>query len=240
MRIKVVVPVSTDQWNSIIREQYERYKDPNTEIDIVNIEKGPESVTSTYDVAWAELFALREAEKAEEEDYDGVILYCGMDPALIAAKEALTIPVVGLTEPSLHLAFQLGKRLATVGPGRTGILEKNYATFGDEGRYGLPAPISRRMGGELDNLLDLFEEMGEVKEGMLKAARKAIEEDGADVILAMCGALIEPVKYLQENLDVPVVSNSAVALKTVEMLVKLGLSQSKRAFPKPQKKKRLI
>jgi len=240
MRIKVVVPVSTDQWNGIIREQYERYKDPDTEIDIVNIEKGPESVTCTYDVAWAELFALREAEKAEEEGYDGAILYCGMDPALIAAKEALTIPVVGLTEPSLHLAFQLGKRLAVVGPGRTGTLEKNYATFGDEGRYGLPAPMSRRMGGELDNLLDLFEKMDEVKEGMLKAAKKAIEEDGADVILAMCGALIEPVEYLQKNLDVPVVSNSTVALKTVEMLIKLGLSQSKRAFPKPQKKKRLM
>ena len=67
MRIKVVVPVSTDLWNEMIREQYERYKDPGTEIDIVNIKKGPESITCTYDVVWAELFALREAEKAYME-----------------------------------------------------------------------------------------------------------------------------------------------------------------------------
>lgn len=224
MRIKVVVPVSTDQWNEIIREQYEKIKDTETEIDIVNIEKGPESITSIYDVVWAELFALKEAEKAEEEGYDGVILYCGMDPALIAAKQALTIPVVGLTEPSLHLAFQLGKKLAYVGPGRTGERDKNYATFGDEGRYGLPVPISRRRGGELDNLLDLFKKMDEVREGMLKAAKKAIEEDGADVIIAGCGALIEPIEYLQDNLDVPVIAISTVALKTLEMLIKLGLS----------------
>ena len=66
MRIKVVVPVSTDKWNKIIHDQYESNKDPGTEIDIVNIKKGPESITSLYDGAWAELFAIKEAEKAEK------------------------------------------------------------------------------------------------------------------------------------------------------------------------------
>ena len=242
MRIKVVVPVSTEKWNEMIREQYEAYKDPETEIDIINIEKGPESLTSEYDEAWAELFALREAEKAEEEDYDGVILYCGMDPALEAAKQALTIPVVGIAEPSLHIAFQIGKRLAYVGPGGSDVdTDKNYVTFGEEGRYGLPAPVSRRYGISMDRpVLDIFEKMDEIKEGMLKAAKKAIEVDGADVIFVNCGALIEPTRYLKENLDVPVIENSVVALKTLEILIKLGLSQSKRAFPKPPKKKRLM
>ena len=242
MRIKVVVPVSTDKWNEMIREQYEAYKDPETEIDIINIKKGPESLTSIYDEAWAELFALREAEKAEEEGYEGVILYCGMDPALEAAKQALTIPVVGITEPSLHIAFQLGKRLAYVGPGGRDVdTDKNYVTFGEEGRYGLPAPVSRRYGIAMERpVLDIFEKIDEIKEGMLKAAKKAIEVEGADVIYVNCGALIEPARYLKENLDVPVIENSVVALKTLEMLIKLGLSQSKRAFPKPPKKKRLM
>jgi len=30
MRIKVVVPVSTEIWNEMIREAYEAYKDPGT------------------------------------------------------------------------------------------------------------------------------------------------------------------------------------------------------------------
>lgn len=242
MRIKVVVPVSTDIWNEMIREQFEMYKDPDTELDIINIKKGPESITCQYDRAWAELFTVLEAEKAEEEGYDGVILYCGMDPALLAAKEALTIPVVGIAEPSLHIAYQLGKKLAHVGPGALDAdIDKNYATFGDEGRYRLPTPVSIRMGVALERpVLDVFEKMDEIKEGMLEAAKKAIEEDGADVILPNCGALVEPTKYLQDNLDVPVLSNGAVALKTLELLIKLGLSQSKRAFPKPKKKKRLM
>jgi allantoin racemase len=242
MRIKVVVPVSTDKWNEMIRKQYEAYKDPKTEIDIINIKKGPESLTSIYDEAWAELFALREAEKAEEEGYDGVILYCGMDPALEAAKQALTIPVVGIAEPSLHISFQLGKKLAYVGPGGRDVdTDKNYATFGEEGRYGLPAPVSRRYGIAMERpVLDIFEKMDEIKEGMLRAAKKAIEVDGADMIFVNCGALVGPTRYLKENLDVPVIENSVVALKTLEILIKLGLSQSKKAFPKPPKKKRLM
>jgi len=63
MRIKVVVPVSTDIWNDMIREAYEAYKDPDTELDIVNIKKGPESIESIYDEAWAALPTLLEAEK---------------------------------------------------------------------------------------------------------------------------------------------------------------------------------
>ena len=165
-----------------------------------------------------------------------------MDPALEAAKESLTIPVVGIAEPSLHIAFQLGKKLAYVGPGSIGVdTDRNYVTFGEEGRYGLPAPVSRRYGAAIERpVLHIFEKMDEIKEGMLRAAKKAIEEDGADVILVNCGALIEPTKYLKESLDVPVIENSAVALKTLEMLIKLGLSQSKRAFPKPPKKRRVM
>lgn len=242
MKIKVVVPVSINKWNKIIRDQYEEYKDPNTLIDIVNIEKGPESINSVYDDAWAELFTIKEAEKAEKENYDGVIIYCGMDPALEAAKQALSIPVVGISEPSLHLAYQLGKKLAIVGPGSLNVnTDKNYVTFGETGRYGLPAPVSRRYGVAIERpVLDIFDKMEEIKKGMLEAAKKAIEEDGADIIYAGCGALIEPVQYLKENLDVPVIANSIVALKTLEMIIKLGLCQSKIAFPKPPKKKRLM
>jgi allantoin racemase len=89
-------------------------------------------------------------------------------------------------------------------------------------------------------VLGLTDHMEEIKEGMLKAAKKAIEEDGADVILINCGAYIEPTQYLKENLDVPVLENSSIALKTLEMLIKLHLSQSKKAHPKPPKKKRLM
>ena len=69
-----------------------------------------------------------------------MILYTGMDPALEATKQAISIPVVGISEPSLHLAYQLGKKLAVLGLGGLKVdTDKNYITFGEKGRYGLPA-----------------------------------------------------------------------------------------------------
>ena len=54
-RIKVVVPVSSDMWNASVKELMERYKDPDTELQVVNIEKGPESLECTYDEVLADL-----------------------------------------------------------------------------------------------------------------------------------------------------------------------------------------
>ncbi len=117
MKIKVIVPVSTDQWNNLIRETYEKYKDPDTEITIVNIERGPESIEQRYDETWASLPTLLEAERAEKEGYDAVIDYCFGDPALESIKEALNILVVGLNEPSIHIASILGRRFSIIGVG---------------------------------------------------------------------------------------------------------------------------
>jgi len=116
-RIKVVVPVSSDMWNDSVKELMGEYKNDDTLIDVVNITKGPESLECTYDEVLAEMFTLLEAEKAPEEGFDGVIIYCVSDPALRAAKEKLDIPVVGLGEPSYHLASMLGSSFSVIAVG---------------------------------------------------------------------------------------------------------------------------
>ena len=68
-KIKIVVPVATDTWNEPILEDMGRCKATDTELAVVNIEKGPESIECTYDVAWAELFTVQECEKAEAEGW---------------------------------------------------------------------------------------------------------------------------------------------------------------------------
>ena len=95
-RIKVIVPVCTDIWNAPVAALMERYKEPDTQIDIVNLDAGPESLEFAYDKACAELPTVKQAETAQREGFAGVIIYCFADPGLAAAKEALSIPVVGL------------------------------------------------------------------------------------------------------------------------------------------------
>ena len=234
MRIKVIVPVSTNIWNEMIREAYEKYKDPDTEITVVNIKKGPESIECTYDATWAELEALLEAEKAEEEGYDAVIDYCHSDPGLIAMKEKLEIPVVGLHEASIHLASMLGRKFSIVTVGGENVKGPKL----DRVRlYGLENKLASVRSVDI-KVLDIKKDFNKLVDALYQEAKKAITEDGADVIVLGCGSLLGVAKILQEKLKVPVIDPGLAALKMAEMLVKLGLSQSKKAYPKPYSKKR--
>jgi allantoin racemase len=64
-------------------------------------------------------------------------------------------------------------------------------------------------------------------------AQKAIDEDGADVILLGSTTMHRAGDYMAAHLPVPVVNPGPVGIKVAEMLVQLGLSHSKVAFPSP-------
>jgi len=236
-RIKVIEPVTpATPWNKMIKETYEAYKDPGTEIDIVNPEKGPESIEQIYDETWASLPTLLEAEKAEREGYDAVIDYCFEDPALPSLKEALTIPVVGIDEPSIHLASMLGRKFSVVGVGgrNTALaIEDKVAHYGLSGKLASVGLTDVRV-------LDIMKELDRLMNELIEKGRKAIEEDGADIIVLGCGGLLNIAERLQEKLNVPVIDPALVALKISEDLVKLRLAQSKKAYPKPYEKKRTL
>jgi len=236
MKIKVIVPVSTDLWNEMIKEAYEKYKDPGTEIDIVNIQKGPESIEQIYDEAWAALPTLLEAEKAEKEGCDAIIDYCFGDPALEALKEAVNIPVVGLNEPSIHLASILGRKFSIIGVGGK---EARGLMYDKVAHYGLDKKLASIRMTDI-RVLDIKKEFKRLVEALTEEGRKAIEEDGAEVLVLGCGSLLNIAEILQERLKVPVIDSGLVALKIAEDLVKLKLSHSKKAHIKPFPKKRVL
>lgn len=235
-RIKVIIPVSTDMWNEAVKGEMEQYKDDNTKIDVVNVKEGPESVECTYDEIWAELPTLLEAEKAEREGYDGVIIYCFSDPGLRAAKERLNIPIVGLNEASVHLASILGNRFSiiTTGPADivSGGLEEKLKLYGFEDKCASIRSI-------MIPVLDLRKGKGEMVERLCKEAKKATDEDGADTIVLGCGSIIGIKEKISEKLKVPVVVPGIAALKICEDLIDMKIAQSKRCFVTPPAKKRV-
>lgn len=237
MRIKVIVPVSTDQWNDMIRDTYEAYKDPHTNITIVNVRRGPESIEQRYDETWAALPTLLEAEKAEKEGYDAVIVYCFGDPALESIKEALNIPVVGLNEPSVHLASILGRKFSIIGVGGKKI-EGSGRMVDKVTHYGLSNRLASVRNIDV-KVLNIKKEFNKVVEALTEEGRNAIEKDGADILILGCGSLLNIAEILQQRLGVPVIDPGLVALKVAEDLVKLKLTHSKKAYPKPYEKKRL-
>lgn len=230
-RIKVIVAVSTDRWNRPLADQYGRLKDPDTELAIVNLEKGPESIEAFYDEAFAEPFVVREVEKAAAEGFHGVIIYCFGNPGLYAAREAVDIPVVGIGEAAINLACILGHRMSV-------IVEVAHAVpraWRTIKLMGVTEQVASVRSADIPVL-----EMGQserLRAAILRASEAATEADGADVLVLGCGSMFGVRQEIESRFGVPVVEPGPAALKLVESLLALGLSQSKRSYRSPPVKR---
>lgn len=237
-RIRIVVPVinsetELEKYSASVLAMLEKYKAQDTELNLVAIANGPETIECNYDVAWAELFTVKEVERAEAEGYDGVIIYCFSDPGLSAAKEVSTIPVVGIGEASMHIASMLGNKFSVINPTvtLTDTIDK-VRLSGLDNRCASIRPLSIPV-AELG-----VDEIKEAKR-LLEEAKKAIKDDGSDTIVLGCSDMGGG-EELARKLGAPVVIPGIAGLKVCEALIRMGLTQSKIYFSIPPKKKRLL
>lgn len=220
-----------------VREM-ETAKDPDTEIvykDVLDA-VGPH-VEQYHEADLAGIVYAREALKAEKDGFDGVMIVCFAEPGIIAARELCTIPVIGAHCAAIHVASMLGNKFSIViaggdriaGPHSRTMLMDCIRRYGMESRLASIRFIDVPPTGANVALLP-EKDLKEFQEKALEEAKKAIEEDGAEVIIAYGGSY----PYLKENLDVPVVSIPVALLKMTEAIVRMGLTHSKKAYPKPR------
>lgn len=231
MRIKVVVPVTTDYYNEIVEKDFRKVVRSDTEIDVVGLRRGAFRIESVYDEAFSIPFMLEQLKKAEEDGYDAAVVFCATDPGLSAAKELLTIPIVGLLESSMHLAAMLGDKFSVLAPVKTSV-----PCYREKARM---CKIEDRLASVRDvniQVADLEKDLDELKKRLLEEGKKCVQEDGADVIIFGCGGIRVLSEWLQSQLGIPVIEPGLVAIKTAEMLVDLRLTHSKKTFMKPVKK----
>lgn len=118
MKIRVVIPI-TGLSEEAIEERLGYLRgiaDLGTEVDAVQIAKGPPAIESVVDSVEASPEILRLVKEAEEEGCDAVIIWCGGDPALDAARELVDIPVIGPGESMRLLASMLGRKPCRITP----------------------------------------------------------------------------------------------------------------------------
>ena len=227
MKIKVIIPVSTNKWNESVEADYKRLKGPQTSIDIVHLKRGPEAIQSEYDEANVTPFILEEVTDALRHHVDAIIVYCFSDPALPAAREISTIPVLGIGESSQLFAMGLADRvgiLATVDQTIPKIRRK-IAVKGFSSRFpsihALNIPV-----------LD-YDHAEKVMNRALDVVSLMVNQDRIEALLLGCGSLLNIKERIQDALSIPVVAPGEVALKHAEMLVELRLSHSKKSFMMP-------
>jgi allantoin racemase len=203
-----------------------------TEVDVWDAPSGPASIESSVEEHLAIPGVLNGVKRAEKEGFDALIVGCFGDPGVEAARELASIPIIGPCEASLAASIPLGHQ--------TSIITVLHNVIYSLKRVARVARLEDRLASVRAvevSVLDLAKERPRVIETFVEEGRKAIEEDGADVLVPGCMsmAFLGIAEDVQKELGIPVLNPAAVALKTAELFVRLGLQTSKKAYPTPPK-----
>ncbi len=232
MRIFVINPNTSVSMTNHIREALGPIKREDTELTVVCPDRGPETVESAYDEAHVVPPTLELVKKANEEGYDAVVLACFSDPGLDAAKEISSIPVVGIEEASLHVAAILGAKFTVLTPRRERIPSRREHVH----TRGLDHFLASVRCLDL-SVAETDSDPTGTKKKILEVARRAVEEDGAEVIILGCSGMTGYAPEVEERLKVKVIDPTSVALKLAEAMADLGLVHSKAGlYSTPPKK----
>lgn len=169
---------------------------------------------------------------AEAEGYSAVVVDTVSDSGVRALRSRLSIPVVGPGEAAFHAAMMLGKKftILTMWPQWFPLYEKTLTEYGLWERVASLRSIDTR-----PDVTELLAGKEDVIFARLKAeAEKAMADDGADVIVLGSTTMHQSAHWLAAHLPIPVINPGLVAYKQAELLLTLGLSHSKRAFPGPE------
>jgi allantoin racemase len=193
---------------------------------------GPASIESAHDAGLVVPELIRLGPAAEKRGYGAIIIGCYSDPGLDALREMLTIPVVGPGAASLHLAAQLGTRIAVLTP--TG---RGFGRVAARLRAMALAELLVSVRGIGLSVMDLAQQKPGALDKAASAASVAVEQDGADVLVLGCMSLAFLPGICEElgsRVGVPIVNPVMAALKTAEALVAMRLTHSKAAWPTPK------
>jgi allantoin racemase len=233
MRIKYIIPFPFDE-EGIANRAAQIQRDvlgPDTEVECVPVRNSATLVDCYYEDLVFDMYITEAGLRAEEEGYDAVVMDTVSDSGMYALRSRLQIPVIGPGLVSYLVGILLAKRfsIVTMWDKWTHLYEKNLALYDLKQKcasvraVNVPPDVEALFTGKED---EMFAKL-------TAEAQKAIDEDGADVILLGSTTMHQAADYMAAHLPVPVVNPGPVGIKVAEMLVQLGLSHSKVAFPSP-------
>lgn len=239
MKVKIVAPITTKSFEEETQGEALQFVSPGTDVDTECIEFGTASIESAYDEALCVPGILKVCEKAQNDGYDGVFISCMGDPGVSAAREQLDIPVVGPARASMLFAADLSHKFSIV------TVLKNVIVLLEElvAGVGLERKLASVRSVEIPVLA--LEDKEKVAKAIVSESLKAIEEDGAHSIIFGCTGMIGVSEQVERGLldkgyEVPVIYPVPVAIKYLETLIALKLTQSKETYMPPPEKQRNI
>lgn len=231
MRILVVNVNTTVSMTETIATQARAVAGPDTEIVGLTPFFGPASVEGNFE-SYLAAVAVMDRVVSYTEPYDAVIQAGFGEHGREGLQELLDVPVIDITEAAAHTACLLGHRYGVV-------TTLDRAVPQIEDRLRLAGLDSRCAGVRASGLsvLQLEEDADAAVAAIVEQAKRAVVEDGAEVLCLGCGGMAGLDEAVRQATNVPVVDGVTAAVLLAESLVRLGLSTSKvRTYAPPRLK----
>jgi allantoin racemase len=191
-------------------------------VTVICPERGPVTIESSYDEAYAIAPTIDLVRRAQDQNYDAIILACFCEVGVEAGREISSVPVLGLEEPTLSMALLLGEKFGIMTEKRPRVAMKKRHVR----RYGLLERMASIQPLGL-SVAELDADPERTKEAGMALARQMVEEDGAEVIIMGCAAMAGYSGDLERELGVPVLDPLQVTIKVAETLVDMGVTHSR-------------
>jgi Asp/Glu/hydantoin racemase len=215
MKLLVVNPNISESVSRLIADEARRVASPGTEITMLTARFGVAYIETRFE-ALIGAYAAAELAAEHRQGHDALIVAAFGDPGVPGIREALDIPVVGLTEAALASACLLGNRFSIVAISRriTAWYRESVEHNGLVGRL-----------ASIRSLDEPLREIGTVQADHAARLRELCEtvvrEDGADVIILGGAPLAGHARSIAGQIPVPVVDGVSSAVRHAETLAAL-------------------
>lgn len=218
MKILCINPNSSQEVTESIEKICRKYALSDTEIEVKCIKEAPSGIESYRDAAISEKHLLERFEEWKEQ-YDGFIVACHSDIGVDLLRELTDKPVIGIGEASMLFALPLGHEFSILSLKRKKIPQKEDLVK----KYGL----ENRCASIRATGLGVIANYQEKKETLIQEGEKAVEEDGAEILILGCAGMVGLDKEIEKIVGVPTIDGVVSALMLVESFIRYRVLTSK-------------
>jgi allantoin racemase len=211
------------------QEALQAFLSPGVVLETCDVE-GPVSIESMWEEYLHIPYLMDKCVQLEREGFDAIVPGCFADPGLDGVRELVSIPIVGPGASSMLAATALGHKF--------GILTVLENVVRPLENLALLTGVHSKLASirHLDiPVLELNSDRERTFRRAIEVGQRMVEEDRADVLVLGCGTLSFRAHEIEAAIGVPVINPLRCALRTAELLVRSGLTHSKRSYPVPPK-----
>jgi allantoin racemase len=192
------------------------------------VTQGPASIESAVDEVLAAPGVVDAAIKAEVDGVQAVVIDCMLDPGLDAAREAVSIPVIGCGEAAMRAALT---NFAVVT-----VLQRQERAFADlAAKYGLADMLIEIIGIGVP-VLALETDRETALAATIEGSKRAVKR-GATSIIFGCTGMLGFAEEVSAALDgIKVIDPLTNAISVAHEAVQSGQMTDKTIYPYPESK----